>query len=237
MTFDTFVKKYLGTKIDYDGVSGVQCVDLVKLYLDKVFGIKAGAWGNARDYWLDFASHPTLTANFKKIKNTADFIPKKGDIVVWSGDVSQSNDYGHIAVAAGEGDTNAFYSYDSNWNKKEMQKVKHTYFAVYGVLRPKSTSDIVTAPNVENGTYSLTNVRGIYKGAGAKTGRKKVKALTADAKKSATSKKSGDDAYLKAGTRVTVLQTKLISSGNLWAQIPSGWLCAWESDKDKLFLK
>lgn len=237
MTFDNFFDKYLGTKIDYDGVSGVQCVDLIKLYLDKVFGIKAGAWGNARDYWLSFDSREPLKKNFTKIKNTADFVPKKGDIVVWSGDISASNDYGHIAVACGEGNTSAFYSYDQNWNGKEVKKIKHNYTALYGVLRPKDLDNIVKAPTVKNGVYSLTNVRGIYKGAGAKTGRKKVKELTADGKKNATSAKSGADAYLKAKTKITVLETKLISSGNLWARIPSGWFCVWEKDKDKLFVK
>ena len=54
MTVDSFVKRFIGKAVDYDGVSGVQCVDLVKLYLYNVFGIRAGAWGNARDYWLDF---------------------------------------------------------------------------------------------------------------------------------------------------------------------------------------
>ena len=55
--------------------------------------------------------------------------------------------------------------------------------------------------------------------------------------KSATSKKKDDAAYLKAGTAVSVLETKLISTGNLWARIPSGWLCVWEYEKDKLFIK
>lgn len=237
MTFDAFIEKYLGEKIDYDGVSGVQCVDLVKLYLYKLFGVRAGAWGNAKDYWLDFSSHSIMTANFTKIKNTAELVPQKGDIVVWSGDISSSNDYGHIAIASGEGDTNTFYSYDSNWNKKEIQKVKHTYYALYGVLRPKDKSKLSSVPLVSNGDYTLTNVRGIYNGAGASTGRKKVKSVTKNAKKYATSKKSTDDAYLKAGTAVTISETKLISSGNLWAKIPSGWFCVWEKDKNKLFVK
>ncbi len=93
------------------------------------------------------------------------------------------------------------------------------------------------APKIENGNYSITNVRGIYKGAGAKTGRKKVKDLTASGRKSATSKKKSDNAYLKAGTRITILETKLISSGNLWARIPSGWLCIWEKNINKTFVK
>ena len=44
MTFDQFISKHLGKAMDYDGVSGVQCVDLIKYYLDEVFGIKPGAW-------------------------------------------------------------------------------------------------------------------------------------------------------------------------------------------------
>lgn len=27
MTFDSFVKRFIGKAVDYDGVSGVQCVD------------------------------------------------------------------------------------------------------------------------------------------------------------------------------------------------------------------
>ena len=55
--------------------------------------------------------------------------------------------------------------------------------------------------------------------------------------KAKTSKKKDDAAYLKAGTAVSVLETKLISTGNLWARIPSGWFCVWEYEKDKLFIK
>jgi hypothetical protein len=236
MTFDNWVKTYIGTQTDYDSVSGVQCVDLVKLYLDKVFGIKAGAWGNARDYWLDFDKHPALVKNFKKIKDTPDYIPQKGDIVVWSGEISKRNNYGHIAVAAGEGTKSYFYSYDQNWNGKGMAEIRHNYYAVYGSLRPKNLENVFTPPVVQKGNYRLTNVRGIYNGAGAKTGRKTVGELTADGRKNATSQDSDANAYLRANTAVTILETKHISSGNLWARIPSGWLCIWEHDKNKLFI-
>lgn len=148
MNYNEFVKKFLGKKTDYDKVCGVQCVDLVKQYLYSVFGIKAGAWGNAKDYWLSFNSHSALTSNFTKIKNTPDFVPKKGDIVVWSGDISNKHDCGHIAIATGEGNTSYFYSYDQNWNSKEIRKVKHSYKAFYGVLRPKNQSKINTTQRV-----------------------------------------------------------------------------------------
>ena len=61
MTFDQFIKKHLGKAMDYDGVSGVQCVDLAKYYLDEVFGIKAGAWGDARAYYENYSAHSELT--------------------------------------------------------------------------------------------------------------------------------------------------------------------------------
>lgn len=43
MTYQEFVNKYNGVGTDYDGVAGVQCVDLIKLYLNKVFGLNPGA--------------------------------------------------------------------------------------------------------------------------------------------------------------------------------------------------
>lgn len=106
------------------------------------------------------------------------------------------------------------------------------YLVSYVKPKPKHK-----APKIKAGVYTLTNERGIYKGAGAATGRKKVKDLTANGRQFATSKKLTDNAFLKAGTRVNVLSTKLISSGNLWAEIPSGWFCIWEADKNKKFVK
>ena len=106
MNYNEFIEKYVGKSFDYDGVAGVQCVDLIKMYLDKVFNIKAGLWGNAKDYYLNFEKLP-ISKYFKKIKNTASFISKKGDICVWG---SELNVYGHIAIATGEGDTRYFYN-------------------------------------------------------------------------------------------------------------------------------
>lgn len=85
--------------------------------------------------------------------------------------------------------------------------------------------------------YTLTNARGIYNGCGANTGRKKVKDLTADGQNNATSKKSTSTAFFKANTIITLKETKLAKSGNLWGRCPSGWLCIWEKDIDRTFIK
>lgn len=50
-TYTEFIKKYNGKAKDYDGVAGVQCVDLIKYYLKEVFGLNPGAWGDAHCYY------------------------------------------------------------------------------------------------------------------------------------------------------------------------------------------
>lgn len=142
MNYNEFVSKYIDKTTDYDGVSGAQCVDLIKAYLDKVFDIKAGAWGDARCYYENFYCHKALVDNFYKIHNTALLVPQKGDICVWNKNVSKNHDCGHIAIATGEGDIHSFYSYDQNWNGKSMKKVKHSYCNFYGVLRPKNQNKV-----------------------------------------------------------------------------------------------
>lgn len=141
MNFDEFVKNYNGKAVDYDGGYGVQCVDLIKLYADKVFNLKFGAFGNAHAYYDNFENIKTLRDNFDKIPNTAKFVPQKGDIIVWN--KNRGGGCGHIAICNGIGTTGYFCSYDQNWNgKKAMQLVKHSYSNVYGVLRPKNQSKL-----------------------------------------------------------------------------------------------
>lgn len=139
MNYDEFINEYNGKSFDYDGVAGVQCVDLAKMYLDKVFGIKPSAWGNAKDYYENFNNLP-LKDSFTRIANTNDFVPAKGDIVIWGAGLG--NTYGHIAIATGEGNTSNFYSYDLNWGSKAVHKVQHNYKGFLGVLRANDQSKI-----------------------------------------------------------------------------------------------
>lgn len=116
MTYDEFVAEYNGKAIDYDRTDiGVQCVDLAKLYLDKVLGIKIGAIGNAEAYWRRYNEIPELKKNFDRIPNTVTFIPQKGDVIVWGTKLSK---HGHIAIATGDGNVKNFTSYDQNWRYK-----------------------------------------------------------------------------------------------------------------------
>lgn len=136
MTFEKWVKQNIGKGIDYDGAYGVQCVDLAKHYIKNVLGITPQSIGNAIEYYNKRKTSEYLTKNFKWIDNTAEFIPKKGDLCVFT---SKSGN-GHISVATGEGTTSYFYSYDQNFPKAKhepMTKIKHSYTSFLGVLRPK----------------------------------------------------------------------------------------------------
>ena len=136
VTFNKWVKENLGKGIDYDGTYGVQCVDLAKHYIKNVLGITPQSIGNAIEYYNKRKTSEYLTKNFKWIDNTAEFIPKKGDLCVFT---SKSGN-GHISVATGEGTTSYFYSYDQNFPKAKhepMTKIKHSYTSFLGVLRPK----------------------------------------------------------------------------------------------------
>lgn len=236
LKFNIFVKKYLNTSTDYDGVSGVQCVDLAKLYIDKVIGAVPLAIGNAHAYYDDFED-TYLKKYFNRIPYKKGEKPKKGDLVVWGIGYNGTSKYGHIAIATGKNTSSYIYTYDQNYGLKCMHKQKHPYTGISGFLRPKNQKNIVTPPKVDYGTYTLTEKRGVYRGWGSKTEMKAVKDLTANAKAHATSTDPDAPAYLKKGTRVTVKETKTISSGNLWAKIPSGKILIWNADKDKMYIK
>ena len=66
------------------------------------------------------------------VKIPAHVQPALGDIVIWNGT------YGHIAISNGESDDKGFYVFEQNWNsKKYVQKNRHYYTDMLGVLRPK----------------------------------------------------------------------------------------------------
>ena len=64
MNFNEFVKKYLGKAVNYDGVCGVQCVDLAKLYADKVLGVKFGAFGDTHCYYDNYPNNKVICKLF-----------------------------------------------------------------------------------------------------------------------------------------------------------------------------
>ena len=173
MHFDQWVNMRYGKGIDYDGSWGVQCVDLIKDFEKQVLGITPQSVGDAWEYYAHYDSEPFLKANFIRIPNTREFVPKKGDVVVWGTGLGK---YGHVAVATGQGNTGHFYSYDQNWNGRHdpMTKVYHNYDYVKGVLRPKNQSNIngspAPAPSTTFKVKVTANTLHVRKGAGVNYG-------------------------------------------------------------------
>lgn len=232
-TFESWVNKYLGKRTDYDGVYGVQCVDLIDCYIEKCLGLKKGFWGNAKNWWTDRNSSSWLKKNFDfvtpKYKNGE---LKKGDI-----GIRTSGSYGHIFVVYGPAANGKFKYYDQNatGNGDKMTLREKTFSSSYinGILRPKNQSNLksATLPSYTVGkTYTITGVRGVYADKYAKT-RKKVKQLTANGKQNATSKNANNNAYFKKGTRVTVQEVfKNTSAKKVMIKCPSGWITAYNAN-------
>lgn len=201
MTFDNWIKTVLGTKIDFDGKYKNQCVDLIKAYEYYVLNIQPVACGDAWEYYAKYDNNAFLKKHFTKIKNTLNFVPLKGDIVVWNTGYGR---YGHVAIATGEGNKSFFYSYDQNkgGNFEPVQKVWHDYSYVYGVLRPKDCKNL-TGGSQENKPFlvrvncDVLNVR------------------------------SGNGLGYKIVTKVkknevfTILETK-VNNGYTWGRLKSG---------------
>lgn len=148
MTYDEFIKKYKGKGINFDKVYGVQCFDLANQFNKDVIGCGPFTGLYAHMIYTNYNSQ-AVKGKFTRIANTPDFIPKKGDIVVWAG--SLNNGIGHVAIATGEGNTSYFYSYDQNWTGKNdpCTKIKHNYNHVLGVLRAKDQIKILGKTKVK----------------------------------------------------------------------------------------
>lgn len=143
MTLKEFIKKYNGRGVDFDGVAGVQCVDLADQYLKDVFNI-TGVWvKGARDFYNNYAHYPVLVKYFRRIKNTRELVVQAGDLVIWGG-----GKWGHIAIGTGEGDIDYFVSFEQNTRGRHEPAhiVMHKFnnrvgadacYPVLGVLRAR----------------------------------------------------------------------------------------------------
>lgn len=137
MQYDVFINQWLGKAIDWDGMYGAQCVDEIAQYCTD--NGKPVAYANAKDW----ANHPALLGAFDWTDNNpSDFyqIPKRGDIIVWSGELPGSGGYGHIAIWDSVVRPGVFQSLDQNWGGQYVHFVSnHTWDYILGWWTPKST--------------------------------------------------------------------------------------------------
>lgn len=136
MTVWEFMQKY-----DNKFVDNKQCVGLINQFRAEVIGTPAFGVAAAKDIYNAAGSQ------YEKIPNTPTAVPGLGDIIVWNTAVGQ---YGHVAIAKGEGNTTWFDSFDQNWpvgSKCHFQR--HNYNGVIGWLRPKALIRPPIMPQVD----------------------------------------------------------------------------------------
>lgn len=173
MSYQSFKGQWIGKRVDYDGVYGFQCVDLIKQYLAQEFGLKPTAWGNAIDYF--YSPNPAITAKFDRLSTTS---ARTGDIVIFKG--INGNPYGHIGVAdsdVGLINVNTLEQNGATGNGSgvggDAIRVRGIpRWRVVGVLRPKAAKPSLQMPPVgsrvklANGTTRTTYKAGTTNVAG-----------------------------------------------------------------------
>ena len=140
MTPQEFFNKYNGVGLDVDNYAGDQCVDVFLAYNRDVVG---GNWvaGNAIDYWTTYPFD-----YYKKIANTPDNFPSKGDVIIFGQAVGQ---YGHICIC-NTANADSFNSFDQNWPVgSNCHFQDHNYNGVLGWLQTNSQPQTTTEPSEE----------------------------------------------------------------------------------------
>ena len=121
--FNQFYSQFNGKSLEVVDASNVnQCVDLAVGFIDWIGVPRSTVAGHL--YASQIYTQPTSTTSqfFDIIPNSATFIPRIGDIVVFGGTP------GHISVANGTGDTNTFQSFDQNYPTGSVcHTVTHNY--------------------------------------------------------------------------------------------------------------
>lgn len=138
MNTDSFIQKWQGRGIDFDGYYGDQCMDLIRQYHVEVLGITDGRTLSAQSAKFVYTNFDNLHNHdrFTRIPHAQGVIPQKGDIVVFG-----NGEHGHIAIVV-DADVSGFSSFDQNFpTGAKCQIVKHTYDGVLGYLRFKGGVD------------------------------------------------------------------------------------------------
>lgn len=110
-----FIKKYLGTKVDFDGKFGPQCVDLARQYYSEVLDVPQfppveGA--------KDIIKNP---GKLKVIKEDALADYSSGDVLIWG--ASKNNQFGHVAILVSIYNTKYFIVLEQDGFKQDGCKL------------------------------------------------------------------------------------------------------------------
>ena len=92
---DKYVKEWEGKRVDFDGVYGYQCVDLIRHFFREVYKENLGpTWGSARGWWLNSVGN--FNSRYKRVENNLqdqNQVPRAGDIIFFDG-----GRHGHVWI-------------------------------------------------------------------------------------------------------------------------------------------
>jgi hypothetical protein len=139
-TLQKFIDEKNGKYLDYDGMYGPQCVDLIRYYLRDVLGQSPYAISAAKYAYQMFEKMPEEGDDtFIKIYNSPKNWPVAGDIVFIKITVLGFIYIQHVCLATG-GNLKNYISFDQNWPKgKPCMYVNHNYRGCLGWLRPRKS--------------------------------------------------------------------------------------------------
>ena len=127
----------IGKGLNYDGVHGTQCVDLIKYYY-AYLGV-APVQGSGCDYATN-----SLPGGWSRIKYYSGFIPQPGDIAVWTYSTSSS---GHVAIITSADSSRMNVVEQNSYAKVRAWQYSYSYGTFYGVIRPNFQAGQVEAPD------------------------------------------------------------------------------------------
>lgn len=193
---------------------------------------------------IGLMKYPTLNCNAENFIERAKSLglkiskaPVAGGIMVWQkGSTLSGNDgAGHVAVVERVNNSNSVYTSESAYGGTAFFNATRTnsngrwgmasgYKFRGCIVNPAVKETPTPSPAYKVGDYKTTTEMNVRTGAGTNYRIKKVKELTADGKKHATSKNPNANAVYKKGTIFTAL--KIEKKGNdYWAKTPSGYIC------------
>lgn len=140
-----WTKSQVGKGIDYDGVYGNQCVDLIKAYY--VYLGQSQPFGNGSDY-----TRNAVPNGWKRLQGVQ---PQKGDVLVYTGGYGG---YGHVAIYESD---RSHYHQNFNYHSY-VERVTYIYngnwdIKYWGVIRPDFPSG--SSGTSAQKTVSVTGVK------------------------------------------------------------------------------
>lgn len=140
-----------GSVLDYDGVYGAQCVDLIKYYY--VFLGNDAVNGNGKDYATN-----SLPSGWTRIQYYSGFVPQPGDVAVWT---TGGGGNGHVAIVI-SANASTMTVVEQNWvGQYCSSRSNASTSGIWGVIRPDfapvTNTDVVTFDSTENSDVTQTN--------------------------------------------------------------------------------